>query len=93
MTSRGKFQTTQPKPPLTGTGLPPTPPQRYPRTTAKMVLAKSKKTVGLGNSLMNDRFSKGKGADMRRGNFSTGIERVNHQTGEKVCIDNAVAFV
>ena len=42
---------------------------------------------------MNDRFGKGKGADMRRGNFSTGIERVNHQTGEKVCIDNAVAFV
>lgn len=70
--------------PLTGTRLPPTPPHRYPRTVAKMVLAKSKKAVGLGNSLMNDRFGKGKGADMRRGNFSTGIERTNHQTGEKV---------
>jgi large subunit GTPase 1 len=49
-----------------------------------MVLAKSKKAVGLGNSLMNDRFGKGKGADMRRGNFQGGIERTNHQTGEKV---------
>ncbi|KAJ4379354.1 hypothetical protein N0V86_005399 [Didymella sp. IMI 355093] len=48
-----------------------------------MVLAKSKKAVGLGNSLMNDRFGKGKGADMRRGTFQTGIERTNHQTGEK----------
>ncbi|KAF2993096.1 hypothetical protein E8E13_000414 [Curvularia kusanoi] len=48
-----------------------------------MVLAKSKKAVGLGNSLMNDRFGKGKGADMRRGNFQGGIERTNHQTGEK----------
>jgi large subunit GTPase 1 len=33
-----------------------------------MVLAKSKNAVGLGNSLMNDRFGKGKGHDMRRGN-------------------------
>ena len=49
-----------------------------------MVLAKSKKSVGLGNSLMNDRFSKGKGADMRRGNFNQGIERTG-QNGEKVC--------
>ncbi|KAF2811493.1 P-loop containing nucleoside triphosphate hydrolase protein [Mytilinidion resinicola] len=32
-----------------------------------MVLAKSKNSVGLGNSLMNDRFGKNKGADMRRG--------------------------
>ncbi|KAF2474267.1 P-loop containing nucleoside triphosphate hydrolase protein [Lindgomyces ingoldianus] len=41
-----------------------------------MVLAKSKKSVGLGNSLMNDRFGKGKGADMRRGNFQgEGIKR------------------
>ncbi|RAR14316.1 ribosome biogenesis GTPase-like protein Lsg1 [Stemphylium lycopersici] len=47
-----------------------------------MVLAKSKKSVGLGNSLMNDRFSKGKGADMRRGNFNQGIERTG-QNGEK----------
>ena len=51
-----------------------------------MVLAKSKKAVGLGNSLMNDRFGKGKGADMRRGNFQGGIERTNHQTGEKVSV-------
>jgi len=49
-----------------------------------MVLAKSKKTVGLGNSLMNDRFGKGKGADMRKGNFQHGIERTG-MTGEKVC--------
>ncbi|KAF1837884.1 nucleolar GTP-binding protein 2 [Decorospora gaudefroyi] len=47
-----------------------------------MVLAKSKKAVGLGNSLMNDRFGKGKGADMRRGNFNQGIERTG-QNGEK----------
>jgi large subunit GTPase 1 len=58
-----------------------------------MVLAKSKKAVGLGNSLMNDRFGKGKGADMRRGNFQGGIERVNHQTGEKVCIGETVALL
>ena len=32
-----------------------------------MPLAKSKNSVGLGNSLMNDRFGKGKGQDMRRG--------------------------
>jgi len=50
-----------------------------------MVLAKSKKSVGLGNSLMNDRFGKGKGADMRRGNFNAGIERTG-QNGEKVRI-------
>ena len=48
-----------------------------------MVLAKSKKSVGLGNSLMNDRFGKGKGADMRRGNFEGGIERTG-QNGERV---------
>ncbi|KAJ4308694.1 hypothetical protein N0V94_009246 [Neodidymelliopsis sp. IMI 364377] len=47
-----------------------------------MVLAKSKKAVGLGNSLMNDRFGKGKGADMRRGNFQGGIERTG-QNGER----------
>ncbi|CAI6333239.1 unnamed protein product [Periconia digitata] len=47
-----------------------------------MVLAKSKKSVGLGNSLMNDRFGKGKGADMRKGNFQGGIERTG-QNGER----------
>lgn len=51
-----------------------------------MVLAKSKKAVGLGNSLMNDRFGKGKGADMRRGNFNAGIERTG-QNGEKYIIN------
>ena len=38
-----------------------------------MPLAKSKTSVGLGNSLMNDRFGKGKGQDMRRG--PKGIQR------------------
>jgi hypothetical protein len=47
-----------------------------------MVLPKSKNAVGLGNSLMNDRFGKGKGADMRRGNFQ-GIQRTG-QNGETV---------
>jgi len=50
-----------------------------------MVLAKSKKSVGLGNSLMNDRFGKGKGADMRRGAFQQGIERTG-VNGEKVTL-------
>lgn len=39
-----------------------------------MVLAKSKNAVGLGNSLMNDRFGKGKGAD-RKKVTTTGIHR------------------
>ncbi|KAL9121270.1 MAG: hypothetical protein Q9187_002172 [Circinaria calcarea] len=39
-----------------------------------MVLAKSKNAVGLGNSLMNDRFGKGKGADRKKVS-STGIHR------------------
>ncbi|ESZ97784.1 hypothetical protein SBOR_1793 [Sclerotinia borealis F-4128] len=46
-----------------------------------MVHAKSKNTVGLGNSLMNDRFGKGKGAD-RKKVTSTGIQRVHKDTGE-----------
>ncbi|RDW89550.1 ribosome biogenesis GTPase [Coleophoma cylindrospora] len=46
-----------------------------------MVLAKSKNAVGLGNSLMNDRFGKGKGAD-RKKVTSAGIQRINHATGE-----------
>jgi hypothetical protein len=53
-----------------------------------MVLPKSKKSVGLGNSLMNDRFGKGKGADMRRGNFTGGIERKG-QDGERVSCSSA----
>ncbi|TVY28980.1 Large subunit GTPase [Lachnellula hyalina] len=46
-----------------------------------MVLAKSKNAVGLGNSLMNDRFGKGKGAD-RKKVTTAGIHRINHTTGE-----------
>jgi large subunit GTPase 1 len=46
-----------------------------------MVLAKSKKAVGLGNSLMNDRFGKGKGND-RKKTSAQGILRTNHGTGE-----------
>lgn len=42
-----------------------------------MVLAKSKGSVGLGNSLMNDRFGKGKG---KKGE---GVTRTNHATGEE----------
>jgi large subunit GTPase 1 len=49
-----------------------------------MVLAKSKKSVGLGNSLMNDRFGKGKSTDMHRGNAQQGIERTG-VNGERVC--------
>ncbi|KAI0977132.1 putative ribosome biogenesis GTPase Lsg1 [Xylaria arbuscula] len=45
-----------------------------------MVLAKSKGSVGLGNTLMNDRFGKGKGGDRRKG---TGVTRINHATGEE----------
>ena len=44
-----------------------------------MVLAKSKKTAGLGNALMNDRFGKGKGSDRKR---TSAVTRVNHATGE-----------
>lgn len=46
-----------------------------------MVLAKSKKTSGLGNALMNDRFGKGRGTDRKKG---SSITRVNHATGEEV---------
>lgn len=47
-----------------------------------MPLAKSKTSVGLGNSLMNDRFGKGKGSDRKKG---SAVTRVNHATGEEVC--------
>ncbi|ERS95748.1 large subunit GTPase 1 [Sporothrix schenckii 1099-18] len=43
-----------------------------------MGMPKSKKQVGLGNALMNDRFGNGKGKDQYR----TGITRKNHATGE-----------
>jgi large subunit GTPase 1 len=51
----------------------------------KMVLAKSKNAVGLGNALMNDRFGKGKGTDMRRGNaiHRTGATGERYITNEK----------
>ena len=45
-----------------------------------MVQPKSKKSVGLGNTLMNDRFGKGKGADRKK---TAGVVRVNHDTGEE----------
>lgn len=45
-----------------------------------MVQPKSKKSVGLGNTLMNDRFGKGKGADRKK---TSGVVRVNHDTGEE----------
>jgi hypothetical protein len=85
-----KFQSQSPSPSLT---------ENYPRhsrientahsiATFTMVLPKSKKSVGLGNSLMNDRFGKGKGSDMRRGNFTGGIERTG-QNGERVSYAHA----
>lgn len=45
-----------------------------------MVLAKSKNTVGLGNSLMNDRFGKGKGGDRKK---ASAVARTNHVSGEQ----------
>jgi len=49
-----------------------------------MVLAKSKNTVGLGNSLMNDRFGKGKGSDRKKG---SAVARTNNITGEQYLIN------
>ncbi|KAG9255371.1 putative ribosome biogenesis GTPase Lsg1 [Emericellopsis atlantica] len=49
-----------------------------------MVLAKSKNKVGLGNSLMNDRFGKGKGGDRKK---ASAVTRTNHQTGEEYLIN------
>lgn len=46
-----------------------------------MVLAKSKNTVGLGNSLMNDRFGKGKGSDRKKISHQGAIARKG-QNGE-----------
>ncbi|KAL2162645.1 hypothetical protein VTH06DRAFT_6481 [Thermothelomyces fergusii] len=45
-----------------------------------MVLPKSKKSVGLGNQLMKDRFGKGKGADRKR---VGAVTRIDHTTGEE----------
>jgi len=47
-----------------------------------MVLAKSKQSVGLGNSLMNDRFGKGKGSDRKKGSGNS-VTRINNATGEE----------
>lgn len=44
-----------------------------------MPLAKSKNKVGLGNSLMNDRFGKGKGLDRKKAGT---VARTNNATGE-----------
>jgi large subunit GTPase 1 len=49
-----------------------------------MPLAKSKNTVGLGNSLMNDRFGKGKGSDRKK---AGAVARTNHTTGEQYLIN------
>ncbi|KOS19341.1 Large subunit GTPase 1 [Escovopsis weberi] len=50
-----------------------------------MVLAKSKKNVGLGNTLMNDRFGKGKGSDHRR---TSAVTRTNRVTGESYLVND-----
>ncbi|CAI6100349.1 unnamed protein product [Clonostachys chloroleuca] len=49
-----------------------------------MVLPKSKNTVGLGNSLMNDRFGKGKGGDRKK---AGAVARTNHTTGEQYLVN------
>ncbi|PNY27811.1 Large subunit GTPase 1 [Tolypocladium capitatum] len=49
-----------------------------------MVLAKSKKSVGLGNTLMNDRFGKHKGSDRKK---TSAITRTNHATGEQYLVN------
>ena len=50
-----------------------------------MVLAKSKNKVGLGNSLMNDRFGKGKGGDRKK---ASSVARTNHNTGEQYLVND-----
>ncbi|KAL4919427.1 hypothetical protein BDW62DRAFT_39918 [Aspergillus aurantiobrunneus] len=47
-----------------------------------MVLAKSKNSVGLGQSLMNDRFGKGKASSMKKSSHNAGIARkdINGET-------------
>jgi large subunit GTPase 1 len=46
---------------------------------------KSKNTVGLGNTLMNDRFGKNKGTDRKR---VSAVTRVNHSTGETYLVND-----
>ncbi|KAF7546570.1 hypothetical protein G7046_g9260 [Stylonectria norvegica] len=50
-----------------------------------MPMPKSKKSVGLGNTLMNDRFGKGKGSDRKR---ATAVTRTNHATGEQYLVND-----
>lgn len=50
-----------------------------------MVLAKSKKSVGLGNTLMNDRFGKNKSNERKR---VGAVSRVNHATGEEYLVND-----
>lgn len=50
-----------------------------------MVLAKSKKKAGLGNTLMNDRFGKGKGSDRKK---ASAVTRINHATGEEYLVND-----
>ncbi|KAK5090028.1 hypothetical protein LTR05_000197 [Lithohypha guttulata] len=55
-----------------------------------MPLAKSKNTVGLGNSLMNDRFGRGKGSDRKKVSSQPGsVVRINHATGESYVTNGA----
>merc|ERR1711939_481346 len=55
---------------------------QYSKARIRMVLTKSKNSVGLGNSLMNDRFGKGKGSDRKKTSATAGVVRTNHATGE-----------
>ena len=50
-----------------------------------MVQAKSKKSVGLGNMLMKDRFGNGKGSNRKR---AGAVARINHSTGEEYIIND-----
>ena len=50
-----------------------------------MVQAKSKKSVGLGNMLMKDRFGNGKGSNRKK---ATAVARINHSTGEEYIIND-----
>lgn len=54
-----------------------------------MPKATSKNKIGLGNTLMNDRFGKGRGNDRKR---TSAITRVNHATGEEVGLPTTRAF-
>lgn len=46
-----------------------------------MPQAKSKSSVGLGNTLMNDRFGRAKDPIAKK---SSAVTRINHNTGEEV---------